>query len=73
MIRPSLQATKSIAYVSKQFPEVLEWLEEWRDHELQKLPSVLQNTALAQGRCQVLSEITKLVKESPDIISAKST
>ncbi len=73
MIRPSPQVTKSIAYVSKQFPEVLEWLEEWRDHELQKLPSVLQNTALAQGRCQILSEIAKLVKESPDIISAKST
>ena len=73
MIRPSPQVTKSIAYVSKQFPEVLEWLEEWRDHELQKLPSVIQNTALAQGRCLILTEIAKLVKESPDIISAKST
>ena len=72
MIRPTPEVTKAIAIMSRQYPEVLKWLEEWRGHELEQLPSVLQNTALAQGRCQILSEITKLVKESTEIVSAKS-
>ena len=72
MISPKPEVVKSIATVSRQYPEILEWLKEWRDHELQPLPSVLQNTALAQGRCQVLSEITRLIEQSPETFSAKS-
>ncbi len=68
MIRPTPEVMKSIAIVSRQYPEVITWLKEWRQHELAKLPSVMQNTALAQGRCQVLSEVVKLMKESPDTI-----
>ena len=72
MISPKPEVVKSIATVSRQYPEILEWLKEWRDHELQTLPSVLQNTALAQGRCQVLSELHKVITESPETVSAKS-
>jgi len=72
MINPKPEVVQSIATVYRQYPEVLEWLKEWRDHELQTLPSVLQNTALAQGRCQVLSEITRLIEQSPETFSAKS-
>ena len=72
MISPKPEVVKSIATVSRQYSEILEWLKEWRDHELQTLPSVLQNTALAQGRCQVLSEITRLIEQSPETFSAKS-
>ena len=72
MISPKPEVVKSIATVSRQYPEILVWLKEWRDHELQTLPSVLQNTALAQGRCQVLSEITRLIEQSPETFSAKS-
>ena len=72
MINPKPEVVKSIATVSRQYPEILEWFKEWRDHELQTLPSVLQNTALAQGRCQVLSEITRLIEQSPETFSAKS-
>lgn len=39
--------------------------------ELERLPSAGQNVALAQGRCQVLGELYKLVSESPDL-AAKS-
>jgi hypothetical protein len=39
--------------------------------ELERLPSVGQNVTLAQGRCQVLGELYKLVSESPDL-AAKS-
>ena len=72
MISPKPEVVKSLATVSRQYPEILEWLKEWRDHELQTLPSVLQNTALAQGRCQVLSELHKVITESPETVSAKS-
>ena len=72
MINPKPEVVQSIATVCRQYPEVLEWLKEWRDHELQTLPSVLQNTALAQGRCQVLSELHKVITESPETVSAKS-
>ena len=71
MIRPTPEVMKSLAVMSRQYPEILAWLTEWQTHELEKLPSVLQNTALAQGRCQILSEVVKLIKESPDTISAK--
>ena len=72
MINPKPEVVKSLATVSRSYPEIVGWLKEWRDHELKTLPSVLQNTALAQGRCQVLSEITKLIEQSPETISAKS-
>ena len=36
--------------------------------ELERLPSVgAQSVTLAQGRCQILSELYKLVNESPDL------
>ena len=66
MIRPDLKVVKSLATVERQHTNILEWLEEWRKHELEQLPNVATNTALAQGRCQVLKEIYTLVKESPD-------
>lgn len=67
MIRPSPDVVKSIAIMSRQYPDILEWLGEWQRHELERLPSVTQNVALAQGRCQVLSELHKLVEQSPDL------
>ena len=70
MINPKPEVVKSLATVSRSYPEIVQWLKEWRDHELKTLPSVLQNTALAQGRCQVLSEIHRLL-ESPETITAK--
>ena len=72
MIRPSPEVTKALAASVRQYPEIAKWLQEWRMHELEQLPSVAQNTALAQGRCQVLTELSKFVSESPEI-AAKSS
>jgi len=72
MIRPSPEVIKALAASVRQYPAIAEWFEEWRMHELEQLPNVAQNTALAQGRCQVLSELSKLVSESPEI-AAKSS
>tara|TARA_R100000458_G_C8110210_1_gene133279 strand:+ start:192 stop:407 length:216 start_codon:yes stop_codon:yes gene_type:complete len=71
MIRPDLKVVKSLATVERQHTNILEWLEEWRKHELEQLPNVTQNVALAQGRCQILGELIKLIKESPEY-AAKS-
>ena len=71
MIRPSPEVIKALAQVARQYPETLEWLQGWCAHELTQLPNVTQNMALAQGRCQVLMELSKLITESPDL-AAKS-
>jgi hypothetical protein len=71
MIRPTPEVTKALAASVRQYPVIAEWLQEWRMHELEQLPSVAQNTALAQGRCQILSELTKYIEQSPEI-AAKS-
>lgn len=71
MIRPSLKVVKSLATVERQHTDILEWLESWRKHELEQLPNVANNVSLAQGRCQILGELVRLIKESPDY-AAKS-
>ena len=57
----------ALANSVRQYPVIQEWLGEWRMSELERLPSVGQNVTLAQGRCQVLGELYKLVSESPDL------
>ena len=61
----------ALANSVRQYPVIQEWLGEWRTSELERLPSVGQSVTLAQGRCQVLGELYKLVSESPDL-AAKS-
>jgi hypothetical protein len=71
MIRPDPKVVKALAITSRQFPEILGFLESWRMRELEQLPNAINNAALMQGRCQVLGELYKLVKESPEL-AAKS-
>ena len=71
MIRPDERTVKAFALAVRQFPEILEYLAAWRMHELEQLPSAVNNAALMQGRCQVLGELYKLAKESPEL-AAKS-
>lgn len=69
MIRPDAKTLQSMAAVAKQFPEVLEFIDTWRLHELETLPSVINNVTLQQGRCQVLGEISKVMKEAPSTVA----
>lgn len=66
MIRPTPEVVKSLAMVSRQYPEVLEFLGSWRMHELEQLPQAKESTAVLQGRCQVLNELHRLIKDAPD-------
>ena len=65
MKRPEPRVVKALAMAVRQHSEVLEWIEGWYRQELEQLPSVGQNVALAQGRCQVLKELHDLMKKSP--------
>jgi hypothetical protein len=67
MIKPELRIIQAMATAMRQHPELLEWLQEWRNHELEQLPHVANNTALSQGRCQVLGELYKFAKDAPAI------
>jgi hypothetical protein len=71
MIRPDPKVIQALGASVRQYPELLDWLKGWRMHELEQLPSAVNNAALMQGRCQVLGEIYKLAKESPEL-AAKS-
>ena len=68
MIRPAPELVEMIARVGSNYPEVAKWLNEWRMHELEQLPNVSPAAvATAQGRCQVLTELCKLVNNSRDL------
>lgn len=68
MIRPAPELVEMIARVGSHYPEVAKWLNEWRMHELEQLPNVSPTVvATAQGRCQVLTELCKLVNNSRDL------
>ncbi len=69
MIRPPDRVMQGLAAVAKQYPEIVEFLDEWKQHELETLPCVTNNVTLQQGRCQVLGEISKLVREAPTTVA----
>jgi hypothetical protein len=58
---------KAVATAVRQFPEILEYLEQWRMHELENLPVTVNNPAVSQGRCQVLGELYKFAKDAPSL------
>ena len=65
MIKPEPHIIKGLAQAVRQHPELLAWMEGVLAHELKRLPYAVDNPAVFQGRCQVLSELTKLTKEAP--------
>jgi len=67
MIRPDPKVIKAVGLAVRQYPEILNYLEEWRMHELEMLPNAINNPAVSQGRCQVLGELYKFAKDAPSI------
>ena len=65
MIQPNREIIEALAVVSRTHLVIRLWFEEWNAFELARLPTVSMNTAVAQGRCQVLGEIVKLIETSP--------
>ena len=71
MIRPEPHIVKGLAAAITQHPEVLTWMEGLLVAEVKRLTWVLDNSAVSQGRCQMLGELIEFAKESP-VIAAKS-
>jgi hypothetical protein len=68
MIQPKPELVEMVAKMSGHYPEIKKWLNDWRQHELEQLPNVSPAAvATAQGRCQVLTELCKLVNNSRDL------
>lgn len=72
MIRPEPELLRLLVNMAGQYPAFVDWLGAWRQRELETLPNVApQAVAIAQGRCQVLTELLKLLQDSPEL-AAKS-
>ena len=66
MIQPEEHVIKSFAHIAQNVPAVKEYINAWAEMELKRLPHATNNTAVAQGRCQVLEELKNLINGSPD-------
>jgi hypothetical protein len=72
LIRPSPQQIDAIAQIARHNKVFVEWLRDWRQRELEQLPNIAADKIhLTQGRCQVLTELYKLVHDAPEL-AAKS-
>lgn len=67
MKRPPAEAAAALARTGN---ALLPWLMEWRQRELEQLVFAgPANVAIAQGRCQVLTELCRLVQDSPEMVA----
>lgn len=65
MVKPPPEVIVAIARASNM---LLPWITEWRQRELEQLPYVAPGSvATAQGRCQMLTELHRLVQDAPDV------
>mgnify|MGYP003627011316 CR=1 FL=1 len=69
MIQADERTLKAFSHIAQNVPIAVEWLESWRNLELDRLPQVTNNVAVAQGRCQVLGEIISLIKKAPESVA----
>lgn len=73
MINPDARTMVSLANAVAMHPDILSWLREWKEAELSRLPRVVENTGIYQGRCQVLQELEKLLADARDHVAHRAT
>lgn len=61
MIKPDQETLRAFAHVEQNVPRIGAYIAECYRTELNRLPLVANNVAIAQGRCQILSELCKLL------------
>lgn len=71
MNRPDERVMHGLAQLARHNLAVAEWLEASYRTELERLPYAGDGSAVLQGRCQVLHELVKLIKEAPNNLTAK--
>lgn len=67
MIKPDEQVLRGLAMAVRQHPEVLTWMEGVLLHELRRLPYAVENPAVFQGRCQMLTELVEFARAAPAV------
>ena len=67
------QQNDALAVLKNTNPVIVEWLTDWYNEELRRLPQALNNTAVAQGRCQVLGELLDALNKSPEYAAQAKT
>lgn len=66
MKRPDYKQYDEMAKVAIHNRHFVEWLDTWRQEELEALPTRKEDVGIHQGRCLVLSELVKALKEAPE-------
>lgn len=65
MIKPEPQVVRGLANAVRQHPELLVWMEGVLAQEMKRLPYAVENPAVFQGRCQMMTELIEFAKQSP--------
>lgn len=55
---------KAVQHVSQHVPRFRAFLEKVRKHELEALPYAHENLGIGQGRCQMATELCRLLEDS---------
>ncbi len=67
MIKPDEDIIKAFAHVAQNVPRVAKYFDECYRTELERLPTVAAKAqGVASGRCQILKEVTDLLRDAPD-------
>ena len=65
MRQPDKETVRAFAHIAQNVPRVAKYFEECYQTELERLPVTTNNLGVAQGRCQILGEIHKLLRDAP--------
>lgn len=71
MKRPDPQQLEALSHMARHNRDVVEFLVEWKERELNQLPSAVTNTGIFQGRCQVLQELVQLLQEAQNPVAKR--
>jgi len=69
MIKPDEEVVRAFAHIAQNVPAAKAFIDEQYRTELERLPVANGSTGIAQGRCQVLQELHRLLNDAPEIVA----
>jgi len=69
MIKPDEDVVRAFAHIAQNVPAAKAFIDEQYRTELERLPVANGSTGIAQGRCQVLQELHRLLNDAPAIVA----
>jgi hypothetical protein len=61
--RPTVEQHRAVEALAKNMPDVVDWMKQWYEAELEALPFNTTSPTIQQGRCQVLQELVSYVSK----------